>query len=398
METPAHVPPERVVDWDFYRPPGGEENLNLAWEKLHEGPDIVWTPHNGGHWIVTRAEDIEFVQRNHDPFSMTEVVLPATSKPMRLLPLEADPPEHAEYRKIISGHFMPKPVKELEVDIRELAVDLIEGFKARGECEFVADFALKLPIQLFMKIVDLPLSDLDRLLEWTEQTVRPKDEHATAWAFRMTSEYLDDVIRQRRVRPGDDLVGAIVHAKVFGRDISDAEMRGVLFNVLFGGLDTVTSTMGFAANFLAHNPAHRKQLSKQPELIPKAVEEFLRVFAPSSTGRLVMRDYEYKGVQFRKGDRVYVRPLLHGMDERRYTDPLAVKFDRTSNIHAAFGNGPHRCPGANLARSELRIFLEEWFRRIPEFEPQPDHAPRFHAGMVNCVITVPLKWRAPVAA
>lgn len=391
-QRPAHVPADLVIDWDFTAPPGGTEDLNGAWGRLHQGPDIVWTPRNGGHWIVTRAEDIEFVQKNHDPFSMSEITLPALSMAERILPLQCDPPEHQGYRAVINGFFTPKAINGLEAGIRALAVELIEGFRARGECEFIRDFAMKLPITIFMRLVDLPLADLDQLLEWTEATVRPRTPEARVQAFRATNEYLDGVIQSRRERPGTDLLSGIVHGKVFGRDIADAEMRSMLFNVLFGGLDTVASTMGFAANFLARSPGHQRQLAAEPALIPNAVEELMRLFAPSSTGRILTRDFDYKHIHFKQGDRVYVRPLLHGLDERRFAQPATADFRRKPIQHAAFGNGPHKCPGASLARTELRIWLEEWFRRIPAFRIQHGAQARFEAGMVNCVVRVPLAW------
>ena len=390
--VPAHIPADLVIDWDFHAPPGGERALNSAWKSLHEGPDIVWTGRNGGHWIVTRAEDIEFVQRNHDPFSMREITIPAGIKPLRSLPLEADPPEHAAYRKILVQFFTPKAIGDLSDSIRALTVSLIEGFYARGKCELVADFAMRLPITIFMKMIELPLSDLERLLAWTEATVRPKKPDDMRWAFLSLNDYLTEVIRQRRSTPGSDLISAIVNAQVFGREITDEEMRAMLFNVVFGGLDTVASIMGFAADFLARSPAHRLELAEHPERIPGAVDELLRVFAPSSTGRVVTRDYQYKDVTFKKGDRVYVRPLLHGMDERRFAEPLKVDFSRPQNQHAGFGSGPHKCVGAVLARVELRIFLEEWIKRIPNFELQEGADVRFSAGMVNCVLRVPLTW------
>lgn len=393
VDVPAHVPPHLVVDWDFYNPPGGEIDINGAWKKLHDGPDIVWTRYNGGHWILTRAEDIEFAQKNHDPFSMREINLPASTTTARILPLAADPPEHAGYRAIINRSFSPQMVRNMEGEIRTLTVELIEGFRSKGECEFMADFAMKLPITIFMRLVDLPLDDLDKLLEWTEASVRGSQAQRED-AQRDLFAYLQDTIRQRQDSPGDDLISAIVNGQVSKRPLTQEEINGMMVNVVFGGLDTVASTMGFATLYLARNAEHRRQLASSPELIPNAVEEMLRMFGPSSTGRIVTRDYDYKGVQFKKGDRVYVRPGLHGMDERKFKCPMHADFERENvSQHASFGNGPHRCAGALLARMEIRVFLEEWFKRIPDFDLKPGEQPRFEAGMVNCVTRVPLVWR-----
>lgn len=392
VDVPAHVPSNLVVDWDFYHPPGGETDINGAWKKLHDGPDIVWTPYNGGHWILTRAEDIEFVQKNHDPFSMREINLPASTTTVRILPLASDPPEHAGYRAIINRFFAPQTVRNMEDEIRALTIDLIEGFRNKGECEFMADFAMKLPITIFMRLVDLPLGDLDKLLDWTEASVRGNQEQREEAQYSLFS-YLQEIIRQRQNNPGDDLISAIVNGQVSKRPLTQEEINGMMVNVIFGGLDTVASTMGFATLYLARSSEHRRQLASSPELIPNAVEEMLRMFGPPSTGRIVTRDYDYKGIQFKEGDRVYVRPGLHGMDERKFKCPMHADFERENvSQQASFGNGPHRCAGALLARMEIRVFLEEWFKRIPDFELKPGEQPRFEAGMVNCVTRVPLVW------
>ena len=159
VPRPAHVPPELCIDFDVYSPPGGVEDLQGAWRSLHNGPDIVWAPHHGGHWIFTRQEDIDFAQRNHDPFSMRDVTMPANTRPTRLLPLEADPPEHTPLRAILNPWFAPKRISEFKDFTRQLAVELIEGFKPQGECEFMHDFSQILPIAIFMRLSNLPMTD-----------------------------------------------------------------------------------------------------------------------------------------------------------------------------------------------------------------------------------------------
>ncbi|SCW60049.1 Cytochrome P450 [Sphingobium faniae] len=391
---PAHVPEHLVVDWDFTRPPGGEENLNAAWKQLHDGPDIIWTPRNGGHWIATRAADIEHIQKNHDPFSMQRIVLPDDNQRPRLLPIEMDPPEHARYRSILNQFFTPRAIKSLQEEARLLAIDLIDGFKATGRCEFISDFSMKLPITIFMKMVDQPLDDLDQLLEWTEMTVRPKKLEDRTRAHLAMNDYMVGIIEARRTRPGEDLLSAVVSAQVGGDAIPLPDLLSITSNLMFGGLDTVASSLGFAAKYLAENPAKRRELVDRPELIANAVDELLRMFAPSSTARVIIRDIEHGGVSFKAGDRIYIRPLLHGMDERKFPDPMEADWERPAleRNYAAFGNGPHRCPGATLARSEMRIFLEEWLARIPDFTLAPDDRPTFGAGMVNAVLRLPLVW------
>ena len=245
-ERPENVPPGLVADFNVYAPPGGETNLHSAWRALQDGPDIVWCPYNGGHWLPTRFEDVDFFQRNHDPFSMKEVTMPAGARPMRLLPLEADPPEHLGFRMIINPFFTPRKMAELEPFTRELAVRLIEGFRQRGECEFMSEFALQLPIAIFMELTDLPSEDREDLLRYTEMATRGTEGEG-AEAQRLMMEYLKPIVDVRRADPGEDLLSAIIHAKVGGEPIAERDMMSVLLVVLFGGLDTVASSMGFMA-------------------------------------------------------------------------------------------------------------------------------------------------------
>lgn len=392
-QRPPHVPQELVVDWDLYHPRGGEKDIHLAWKAFQEtAPDFVWTPHLGGHWIVMRGEDIDFIQRNHDPFSMQHITLPVGYDRPRILPLEADPPEHADFRALLNTWFTPKAVKPMEDQARALAIQLIEGFKSKGGCEFISEFAMHLPINVFLHLVELPLSDRDQLLAWTNESARASTAEARMAVFQKTGAYLSKVIEARKTKPGDDLFSRIIHGKVFGRAMKDDEIMGMCLTVLFGGLDTVASSMGFVARFLAENPVQRKELADNPALIPTAVDEFFRRFGVSSTTRTMTRDFEYKGVHFKKGDRIYVFAALYGLDERKFDRPLEVDFHRGNVIHAAFGAGPHRCPGSFLARSEIKVFLEEWLKRIPDFRIKPGETPHLEAGLVNCVHTLPLVW------
>lgn len=389
---PDNVPAELVVDLNVYRPEGGNQDLHGTWRRIQAtSPDIMWCPYNGGHWLPTRFEDIDFIQRNHDPFSMRDVGMPSGLKPTRILPLEADPPEHLGFRMIINPFFTPKIVSGLDHFTRELAVELIREIKPRGRCEFMAEFAQKLPIAIFMRLADLPMDDAPELLRLAEQSTRGGAELQASSQMAMMA-YITPFVEERRANPGSDLISAIVHAKVKGNQISDTDMMSTLLTVLFGGLDTVASTMGFMAEFLGRHPAHRQQLIDDPKLIPNAVNEMMRRFGPSSTARTLSRDYDYKGIHFKEGDKVHILPLLAGMDERRFTGGWNIDFERREGDHASFGSGPHRCPGQLLALLELRIFVEEWLKQIPDFRVSDAEPPSYGTGMVNCVETIVLEW------
>jgi cytochrome P450 len=163
--------------------------------------------------------------------------------------------------------------------------------------------------------------------------------------------------------------------------------------VIFGGLDTVTSALTFTTHCLATHPDVRRDLRENPTLIPNAIEEFLRRFGIPNTARLVTHDFEHNGVQFKAGEQILLPKTLHGLDDRRFPDPLTVNIKRDVRRHAGFGDGPHRCPGSFLARLELRIFLEEWLARVPDFEVADPAEVRTSSGPVNGMLKLPLRWQ-----
>ena len=392
-DRPAHVSPERVVDFDYLAPLGHEHDVHRAWSRLHAPgiPDIVWTPHYGGHWIATRAADIDVMQHDATRFSHASVTVPKAEQAIRLVPLELDPPEHTPFRALLSPKFGPRPVADLEGGVRALAIELIDGFIDAGECEFVGALAKRLPIVVFLRLVDLPLEDRELLLEMTEASVRGDGERRL-WAFQQLQQYVGTWIAARRAQPGPDLFSTMVNAKVNGRDYTPEETFGMMVNVIFGGLDTVAASLGFLTRHLAEHPDLRARLVADRALIPAAIEEFLRRFGVPNTARVITHDFEYGGVQFKTGEQIMLPKVLHGLDERRYPDPLTVDLARPQSRHAAFGDGPHRCPGAGLARMELRVFLEEWLSRIPDFGIKPGEQPRTSSGNVNGMMSLPLVW------
>ncbi|MDB5583879.1 MAG: cytochrome [Bradyrhizobium sp.] len=391
---PAHVPDSLVRDFDFYRVPGADDDVQLAWRSLHDtAPDIFWTPRNGGHWVATRHDDIKEIQTNHERFSHKYFTLPVDpASTFDPLPLSKDPPEHGPYRRIIMPTFMPKMVDRAEIIVRQVAVDLINDLAPKGECDFIEEFARKLPIAVFMTIVDLPFEDRLILLPHAEVVVRSGDMQKRREANEFMGQYLQKWVEARRENPGDDLISTVVHANVGDRPITSDEIFSLLILILFGGLDTVASMMGFICRFLATHPEHRHDLTEHPDLMRNAVEELIRRHGVSNTARYITQDFEYKGVQLRKADMIQIPNPLYGLDDRLVEDPLSVDFRRKRVQHAAFGNGPHTCPGAVLARREISVFLEEWLKRIPDFEIKPGTRAEVATGLVNGVNRLDIVW------
>ena len=388
---PDHVSDDRIVDFDFYNPPGiAEVGFYAAMKRLHDGPDIVWTPRNGGHWIVTRAEDIKFVQQNFEIFSHEEFVIPRVFMPMKLLPLTVDPPMHARYRAIVNPSFQPHKIKVLREKARALTIELIDALKPQGRCEFVNDFARVMPVAMFLGMVDLPVERREEFIQWGIACMSGTAEQRQAELDRV-SAYLRQVIDERDGGSGDDLLTHISAWRHNPRFQGMDELISLAMNLFLAGLDTVASALSFIAMHLAEHPEHRRRLRGEPDIIPRAAEEYLRRFGLSNTGRLIKQDFTYKGVTFLRDEMVLVPINLSGLDDRVYTNPMEVDFDRDA-VHNTFGNGPHKCVGAPLARAEIQIFLEEFPARISDFRFDPQQPPVTRSGTVPGFAHLHLLW------
>jgi len=308
----------------------------------------------------------------------------------RLAPIEADPPQQQVFRRLFAPAFTVTALKQREVEARDLAIELAEGLRPRGHCEFVTEFAQHLPIKIFMRMVDLPDEDRLTLLPLANAQVAadaPKEEK-----LALLFQYAGKRVAERAANPGDDLISKIATSQIDGRPITLQEAVGVTTLLLIGGLDTVASMMGHIMHFLAGSPEHRRQLREDPSLVPGAVEEFLRRFALTNPARTVVSDFDFHGVRMRAGDKVLMATPFGAVDPRDYADPLAIDFRRKSNAKTTFGAGPHVCPGSMLARIELKILLEEWLIRIPDFALDPADPPRFRTGVNGSVERLPLVW------
>jgi len=395
VPVPAHVPPELVVDFDYLHPAGIEEgDVYTAWHRLHDGPEVVWTPCNGGHWVVTRGEAVKFVQENFEIFSHEVFTIPRGSSPITMPPLTVDPPLHARYRAILNPFFTPTRVQAMRLQAETLTRELVAGIKARGQCEFVNEFARIMPVNMFLGIVDLPLDNREQFVEWAVSFITSTDARVKLDAHGKVVAYLKDVLEERYRNPGDDLLSKIAAWRDNPRYAGEHEVIGMATLVFFGGLDTVASSLSFITRWLAAHPEQRRRLAAHPALIPAATEEFLRRFGLSNTGRLITRDFTYKGAPMKKDEMVMVPISMSSMDDRLYANPLEVDFDRGIGPldHNTFGNGPHKCVGNSLARAEIQVFLREWLAAIPEYREDPERPSVTRSGSVNGVDSLHLVW------
>jgi cytochrome P450 len=204
--------------------------------------------------------------------------------------------------------------------------------------------------------------------------------------------YLGELLAARRAERRDDIISYLVGCSVDGRPLTDAELMEMCFLLYMAGLDTVAGMIGFMFWHLAEHPDHRRALVADESLIPDAVEEFLRYYSIVNTSRVVTRDADFGGCPMKAGDRAVLPTAAANRDPRAFTDADAFVIDRRPNRHIAFGAGPHRCLGSHLARLELRVALEEWHRRIPEYGIADGATVRQDVSGVSVVENLPLVW------
>jgi cytochrome P450 len=349
--------------------------------------------------VVSRYDDVCWALRHPEVFSSAaEAVDIGQEQP--LIPLQIDPPDHSKYRRLLDPQFSPKRMAELEGGAREFVNRLIDGFASRGTCDFHEQFATPLPSTIFLMLMGLPIEDLPTFLQWRDNTVRPDVEPGDfegAQRIRERTgheitEYFLTAIEKRRSDPDDKLLSRLVHAEIEGRPLTRDELLGTCHLLMLGGLDTVTATLDCSIAYLAHHPERRRELVQKPELTGAAVEELLRWETPvQMVARVVKQDATIGGVDVKVGDRAVILIGAADGDEREFADVDTVSFTRETNRHVAFGGGPHRCLGSHLARLELRVALEEFHHRIPDYRI-PDGTELLYSPGIRQTMGLPLEF------
>jgi cytochrome P450 len=348
-------------------------------------------------WYLLRYDDIREALQDYELFSSRSVQYLGDS-PQRMLPEELDPPEHAKYRRLLNTPLAPGAVRSRTEQVRAFCVSLVEDLAPAGECDFLADFAQRFPTTIFMDLMGLPpdktaefIASAQAVLHLTGEQDPDFSKRAAA-AMEIISD-LGSAVASHRAQPRDDLITRLLNSTVDDRPLTDDELYQLGFLLFLAGLDTVANVLTYTFRYLAGHPSVRQLLRAEPDRIPDAVEEFLRLFSIASTVRVVTRDAEFAGCPMKAGDRVVLPTASAGRDGDQYPDPDEFRLDRFPNPHLAFGAGPHRCPGAHLARLELRVAMEEWHRLIPDYELAADPPVAEYVGAVAGLDALPLRWQ-----
>jgi cytochrome P450 len=371
-----------------------------AYRTMHAECPVARADFGGNHTaFLSRYEDVKWALRHPEVFSSAPEAI-GVGQEQPLIPLQVDPPDHAKYRHLLDREFTATRMAELEDDARALVNRLIDGFVDRGECNFHEDFATPLPSAVFLEFMGLPQSDLPKFLGWRDDTIRPDvapDDLEGAARIRERAgheitAYFEGAVDERRRHPDAGLLSRLAVGEVEGRPLTREETLGICHLLMLGGLDTVTATLDCAIVHLARDDDARHRLVKDLSLTSSAVEELLRYETPvMMVVRVLAQDCEIGGVEFKAGDHATLLIGAADMDAEEFDDPHIADFDRSANRHLAFGAGPHRCLGSHLARLELRLALEEWHRRIPEYAIA-DGAEIHYSGGIRQAEDLPLVW------
>lgn len=398
-EIPDHVPAHMVEQFPLLLGRFSDEN---PWDTLVpqacEGPDAAYAlgiyPGEGGAaWLFRRKEDINRVFFDTEHFSNRgwSSFSRFIGETWNQVPTEMDPPDHTLFRVALNPLFSPPRMKQLEDDLRVRARNLIAGFKDKGECQLMTDFAFPFPVAVILDMMNLPQERLWDFQKWEHGLLHSGELSVMQESTRNVVDYLREVIDERKQNPGDDLISAAIKSEVDGRKWTDDELVGYAFNLFIGGLDTVTANIGNQVRYLAENPEQQNFLRNNPEKIGAAVEEFMRVFAAVTTFRVCVKETQVAGVTVKPGDKVAMCTTVVGRDGAAYENPHEVRFDRKAT-HVSFAVGPHFCLGVHLARRELRIALEELLAALPEFSIKPGATISSQVGGIIQPTTLPLVW------
>jgi cytochrome P450 len=397
---PDHVSADRVFPFNFRLDP---EIRRDPWRFFHSAnalPEIFYSPDLGGHWVLARAALMDAGWSRPDLFSARSVSIPRIENPFQLIPNNLDPPEHRPYQQIFTRQmFAPRIIQALCDDFRRLTRERIDAFYARGRCDFNAEYAQPLPVEIFLRMIGVPASrrgefdaSVERIFRGTtpEEVFRGMTEVAA-----LLDDWLDEEMADRHSPREAHMLQAMLRAEVDGRPLDRAELSSIATMLMLGGLDTVTAATLHQVVYFASNPAARQQLVDDPRRIPLAVEELLRRFSAANLGRTAARDFSFRGVEIKQGDMVLFSTPIAGLDEACFESPFQVDFARpgVKANSLAFGTGIHMCPGHTLARAELAITLEELLPRLTNLRLAPEANLEYASGgTVTITSPVPLEW------
>jgi len=389
------------TDWD-HADPAYNQQAHQIWDELRQTCPVAHTDRYGGAWLPVRHEDISAIARDTDHFSSEGAVL--ANKPPReewistapiggAPPITSDPPFHADARRLLLPAFSPQVIAEWEPEIRRLCNELIDNLEGLDVVDAAVQYAQNIPVYVIARMLGLPLEDSDYFRDTVHLVLEEigaefGDRRA---GFEKLDAYLAVHVRDHIENPKDDLIGFLLNAKIYDQPLSPEHVVGTIILLMVAGIDTTWSSIGSSIWHLAHHPSDLARMVAEPELLPTAIEELLRAYAPVTMARIVSQDAEIGGCPVKQGDSVLLPFPAANRDPDVFENADTVIIDREVNRHVAFGLGIHRCLGSNLARLEPRVAVEVFINRFPKFELADPGAVTWSLGQVRGPRKLPVR-------
>lgn len=390
-----------VRDWatDFsHVDPQWAENPFPIQDDLRQRCPIAHTDRFGGAWLPTRYDDVAEIAYDTERFSSRSVVItnirPALeAAPIGISPpISSDPPFHHPARKLLLPAFTKKSIAPYEESTRAFCHKLIDSFEGQPSVDAARAYAQHIPIRVIADMLGFPPEDGDQFTGFVHDVLESVNLSAEE-RFAKTAPLVDYIMAQvndHLENPRDDLTTFMINAEMFGEKLTSEHVVGTMILLLIAGIDTTWSAIGSSLWHLATNPADLERLVAEPSLLPTAVEEFLRAYAPVTMARLVKEDMNWHGADMKADDWILLSFPAANRDPEHFEDADKVLIDREVNRHAAFGLGIHRCLGSHLARMEVRVALETWLERIPSFRLDENAEMAWSTGQIRGPRKLPL--------
>jgi hypothetical protein len=366
-----------ATDFDHTDPEWVNDPYTI-WEDLRQRCPVAHTDRFGGAWFPATHAGVTAIAKDTEHFTSRAVII-AEGRPTEedlpapigvAPPITSDPPFHQIARRLILPAFAPGVVNALEPQIRALCASLLDDIITETVVNGSLDYARLIPPSVIRQMLGFPEEDTEKFIEMvhiiTEAVDLPLDERIEL--FAPVEEYFTTKIEEHQENPRDDLTTFLLNAEINGEKLALEHVFGTMVLILVAGIDTTWGAIGASLWHLAQHPDDLARLVNEPDLMPVAIEEFLRFYAPVTMARLVNADMEYLGCPMKEYDWILLGFPAANRDPIVFKDADKFIIDRAENRHVAFGLGIHRCIGSNLARLELRVAIEEFIKRYPKFE------------------------------
>jgi cytochrome P450 len=388
---------EWVADHFDHLSPELAQNLHPTLAKARQVCPVAHSDQHGGFWVASHYEDVLAVAQDWETWSSElGITVPNQELPadMKIMPVSVDPPLQRTFKRLINAYFTPKAVAPWEEPTRALVNRLIDGFADAGRCDFMKSFARPFPgLAFFDLALHAPATNLAEVNDWATAASLTHLPESRDSMLKLAGWIAEFITTRRETGPRGDVVDAVLDADIEGRPITVPEAIGTIQLLILGGLETTAGALGMTMQRFCAHPEIPELLRAQPERIPDAVEELLRLDGSFiCIGRTARHDTEVGGKSIKAGERIIIYWASANRDQAEFERPDEFVIDRTRNRHIAFGAGPHRCAGSNLARLNLRVALEEVTRRLAAFKLDlaPGERVEYHSTFNRAPENVPI--------